>query len=124
MPRYRNMASLYGSKKQSLAFLLKDAIFVHQKSVSVAKSVFLHLSCHPPIGLSPISIPSTCNSINFFARPSFYMAEPHISTFRVMAPYRNIRHLYTSDMGPPPGTGPQSSATNTSSKSLFNSIGC
>ena len=28
------------------------------------------------------------------------MAEPHISTFRVMDPYRNIRHLYTSNMGP------------------------
>ena len=34
--------------------------------------------------------------LHIFSRPSFYMAEPHISTFRVMAPYRK------SDISIPP----------------------
>ena len=58
------------------------------------KQTFGHLSAHPPIGLSPISIPSTQNSINFFAGPLFYMAEPQISIFGLCPPYRILTTPY------------------------------
>ena len=64
------------------------------------KQTFGHLSAHPPIGLSPISIPSSSNSINFFSTPLFYMAEPSISILGLCPPYRILTTPYSLKIGP------------------------
>ena len=78
--------------KLLLTFFWSFLAFIQQKET------FEHLSCRPPIGLSPISIPSTQNSINFFSRPLFYMAEPQISIFGLCPPYRIVTISYPSNM--------------------------
>ena len=47
-----------------------------------------------------ILYPSNIESTQLPSKPQFYMAEPHISTFRVFAPYRIVTHLYPSNIGP------------------------
>ena len=44
--------------------------------------------------------PVNTDSDRVLSKPSFHMAEPHISTFRVNPPYRIVTHPYTSNIGP------------------------